>query len=54
MLTVRKQVSSKDCGAETADAVIENGDVHDAVTVYVGDRQSAIGDCMLTNNPPAG
>lgn len=47
-------LSMWDYGAETTDAAMENGDVHDTAPVYAGDRQAETGDYAMTYNPQAG
>ena len=43
-----------DYGAETTDAAMNNGDVHDSAPVYAGDRQAETGDYAMTYNPQDG
>lgn len=47
-------LSGWDYGAETTDAAMVNGDVHDSAPVYAGDRQAETGDYAMTYNPQAG
>ncbi len=49
-----ERLSQWDYGAETTDAAMEGGDVHDSAPVYAGDRQAETGDYAMTYNPQAG
>lgn len=49
-----EHLSMWDYGAETTDAAMVNGDVHDSAPVYAGDRQAETGDYAMTYNPQAG
>lgn len=49
-----EHLSQWDYGAETTDAAMENGDVHDTAPVYAGDRQAKAGEYTLTYNLRAG
>lgn len=49
-----EHLSGWDYGTETTDAALDNGDVHDSVPVYAGDRQAETGDYAMTYNPQAG
>ncbi|WP_167131792.1 hypothetical protein [Paramicrobacterium chengjingii] len=47
-------LSGWDYGAETTDAAMANGDVHDTPPVYTGDRTAANDDYTMTYNPQTG
>lgn len=49
-----EHLSGWDCGDETTDAALQNGDVHDRAPVYAGDRQAETGDYAMIYNPQAG
>ncbi|GAA3798928.1 hypothetical protein [Micrococcus endophyticus] len=49
-----ERLSHWDYGAETTDAAMEGGDVHDSAPVYAGDRQAETGVYAMTYNPQAG
>lgn len=49
-----ERLSRWDYGAETTDAAMEGGDVHDSAPAYAGDRRAETGDYAMTYNPQAG
>lgn len=49
-----EHLSMWDYGAETTDAAMVNGDVHDSAPVYTGDRQAETGDYAMTYNLQTG
>lgn len=49
-----EHLSQWDYGAESTDAAMEGGDVHDSAPAYAGDRQAETGDYAMSYNPQAG